>query len=590
MRIVCFDLSHIFRMHWEACKGKPAEDPVQRAIDFVRVRREGYDVAVIACDAIVDDPNMGLRSATSFRTKIDPPRPDPEEPSERIGYKANRESPGAAFYEQQRRVIDRLHRDGCHIFVGPEVYPGLYAEADDVMGWVAAQYRVRAEEGLGNGDDPESWALQIVSGDSDMAQLIDPMVATSVLSPQAGKVYSEDDIIEKYGVPPARIRQFKALAGDASDEFFPFRGELGPPGPEGKRRRLPGIGQGTAKQLLIAYGDASSAVRAAQVDPPPVSLKPNVVKLLRRGGLEAVEKGLALATLKTDLPFDFEPVMAGPLPTLPADDGPRYTNRSGPVTVTQDTVLVPGTGRVTEAASPAREESRRQAPAEPAPVRSQVAPVAEATAIPMPKAQMPLARVQATTKIIETGGIEPYAFQPRDVADLELIARVAFNSCCYAQFGKIEQVMMCILEAAERGIPLGVALRNAYIVKGKLGWSASVIVGQVKRSNLARVFRIVESEPTYAVLEYQHITDEKPLRFKFTLDEARQAGWLKSGEKGDGKWITNPRTMCRWAAMREVARFHWPEVTSGMHTPDEIRNGVTHDSDIGDDPDAEVAE
>lgn len=557
MKIACFDLSHIHRMHFEACKGKVSEDPVKRAFDHIRERADGFDVAVIACDAIVEDDTAGLKSATPFRSRIDPPRQDPEDPSRRIGYKANRESPGAAFYEQQSRLIRLLKASGYHIVVGPEVEPDLYAEADDVIGWVAANYSETARMDLELGGSKEDWSLQIVSGDYDMLSLIDDDLDIYVVSPQAGRANRRKDVIDnpKFGVPPEKIREFKALAGDASDEYTPFLPPLLPAGADGKRRRAPGIGPKTARDLILAYGDAMGAVTVAMADSPPAAIPAKLVSLLRSGGPEAVTKGLALATLRTDLDLDFAPILRGPGPIDKQALSPRqYTQ---PARSAADTP-----------------EHHPVAPQEPATTH------VEAIVVPQQGSNKALARPGPVL-----GGVSPFAFQPRSIVDLEAMASVAFHSGCYTQFARVEQVMMCIVEAAERGISLGVALRNAYIVKGKLGWSASIIVGQVRRSGLAKVFRIVETTMDKAVLEYQHINDPKPILFAFTIEEARAAGWLRSGEKGDGKWITNPRTMLRWAAMREVARFAFPEVTSGMHTPDELRNGVDTEVEIGDDPD-----
>ena len=41
-------------------------------------------------------------------------------------------------------------------------------------------------------------------------------------------------------------------------------------------------------------------------------------------------------------------------------------------------------------------------------------------------------------------------------------------------------------------------------------------------------------------------------------------------EVGDGKWVTNPRTMLRWAAMREGARAFAQDIVNNMYTPDEL--------------------
>lgn len=356
-RICCVDMSGICKMQWKALAGRAGkggdrqQDTAEETISYIAKRREGYDVCVIACDPIVKDKDLGWKAAPSFRIAYDPIRQDPEDPSATLGYKANREHWGAPYYAQLITAAKRLRADGCHVIMAPALpyvmtcpgckgdgqgphpeipceqckgdgkIPGemkLYSEADDVMAWVAEHYRDAAESALGDGEDPGEWALRLVSSDFDIAQLIDPMVGIDLFSPHAGKVYTADDIIARFGVPPAKVAQFKALAGDASDNYQPYRGTMGQSG-----KRNPGIGPEGAKKLLAIFAnDALAAVTACIAEPPTEAINagitPNMIALIRRGGYEAAERGLRLATLRTDLPgLDFAPILAGPLPVQP---------------------------------------------------------------------------------------------------------------------------------------------------------------------------------------------------------------------------------------------------------------------------------
>lgn len=81
----------------------------------------------------------------------------------------------------------------------------------------------------------------IVSGDRDMLQLVNSHV--KVLAPVVGitnmVLYDAKKVEEKYGIKPSQIVDYKALAGDSSDNY---------PG-------VPGVGPKTAANLLKEYGN-----------------------------------------------------------------------------------------------------------------------------------------------------------------------------------------------------------------------------------------------------------------------------------------------------------------------------------------------
>lgn len=69
----------------------------------------------------------------------------------------------------------------------------------------------------------------ILTGDKDIFQLIseDITVLTPSLGFSQGKLYTPKEVIEKFGVPPEKIPDYKALVGDPSDNYKGVKG-IGP--------------------------------------------------------------------------------------------------------------------------------------------------------------------------------------------------------------------------------------------------------------------------------------------------------------------------------------------------------------------------
>jgi DNA polymerase-1 len=84
----------------------------------------------------------------------------------------------------------------------------------------------------------------ILTGDKDMFQLVNDRVY--VLTPQIGfsksLLYGAKEVQEKLGIPPDKVADFKALSGDASDNY------------EGIRK----IGPKTAVKLIEQYGSVEN--------------------------------------------------------------------------------------------------------------------------------------------------------------------------------------------------------------------------------------------------------------------------------------------------------------------------------------------
>ncbi len=511
MKLRAFDIDNIIRRNWEAAQGKELSAAFQRTLSYIASMRDGWDRIIIAADG-----------GPSFR-KLKVPE-----------YKSGRIDPGPAYREQRMRTIDRLRSDGCIVIYGPQIEPGGFAEADDVLAWIAEQH-----SNLAGAED----ILSIVSDDGDLEGLIDDAHNITVHKVTRGESWNAARVREVRGVDPIQVYDFKALAGDKPDGYDGFRG----------------IGDTWAAWLVRTFGGVLPIFSKANLGDERFDKAKGgkrIRQILIDGGIELASKGLFLARPRTDLALDFEALVL-PEPQATATPDANDADYSFEETL------------------PA-EDAAPDPPEKPAATQSPEASPTEATRRPSAAIVVHEARAAMTA-------LDPHALQPRTLAQLFEIGRCLYQSRMYPQFPNVEGIMAAAIEARERGIPLGTALRSAYVVKGRLAWSASFLAGLVLSSGKARIFKIVESTDKRAVLRWARADDSDPPQdFSFTIEEAQRAGWLRSGEKGDskGSWITNPRTMLRWAAMREAARAFFPDCVSGMYTPDEIRGGHVEDAEL----------
>jgi DNA polymerase-1 len=112
-------------------------------------------------------------------------------------------------------------------------------EADDL---IATYVRIACERGA---------SATIVSSDKDLMQLVTDCV--TMYDTMKDRRIGIPEVIEKFGVPPEKVVEVQALAGDSTDNV---------PG-------VPGIGVKTAAQLIIEYGDLEQLLfRAGEIKQP----------------------------------------------------------------------------------------------------------------------------------------------------------------------------------------------------------------------------------------------------------------------------------------------------------------------------------
>jgi DNA polymerase-1 len=208
------------------------------------------------------------KSEHSFRKEIYPP------------YKSNRSEPPEDLIPQFP-----LMRAAVRAFGLIPIEQDRY-EADDLIATYACEARARGADVL------------IVSADKDLMQLIGPGVA--MYDPASGiagtpgareeRKIGEAEVLAYFGVPPEKVIDVQALAGDSTDNV---------PG-------APGIGIKTAAQLIKDYGDLDGLLQCAREIKQPkrreTLTNPETVELIRLSRqLVTLVKDVALETPLDDL-------------------------------------------------------------------------------------------------------------------------------------------------------------------------------------------------------------------------------------------------------------------------------------------------
>jgi DNA polymerase-1 len=148
-------------------------------------------------------------------------------------------------------------------------------EADDVIGTICHNVPKTIDQ------------IIIVTGDRDLLQLVTN--TTKAYMPTKGlseaKLYGPIETKERLGVDPTQIPDYKALAGDQSDNY---------PG-------VPGVGPKTAIELIKKYKTIESLYWALEKNTAQMSegLKE---KLIKNKDLAILSK--TLATIRVDVPID----------------------------------------------------------------------------------------------------------------------------------------------------------------------------------------------------------------------------------------------------------------------------------------------
>ncbi|HYI22058.1 MAG TPA: 5'-3' exonuclease H3TH domain-containing protein, partial [Candidatus Limnocylindrales bacterium] len=190
-----------------------------------------------------------------------------------------------ADYKATRREMPDDLRDQFPIVreiigaFGIPIYQMQGFEADDL---IAALVRQAEERDV---------STTIVSGDLDLLQLVSDR--TTLMTTRGGvqqtAYYDPAKVMERYGLRPEQMIDFKALKGDTTDNI---------PG-------IPGVGEKTAAKLVIDHGSVDGIY--ADLD----AVMPEKLRLKLAEHRDAVYQWRELVTVRSDIPIelDLEPAL-----------------------------------------------------------------------------------------------------------------------------------------------------------------------------------------------------------------------------------------------------------------------------------------
>ncbi len=194
-------------------------------------------------------------------------------------YKAGRVKPPDEFYKQIPVVKDILN-----VFKIPIIEKQGF-EADDIIGTMTKKSL----------EEIPTIKNIIVSGDLDTLQLVNH--STIVYTLRKGIkdtiIYDKEKVIQRYGLEPKQLANFKGLRGDPSDNI---------PG-------VPGIGEKTAALILKEFGTLENLYQKVEAENFSSEkfpfLRPKIIEKILEYKDQAFFSKF-LGTIKCDVPLDFK--------------------------------------------------------------------------------------------------------------------------------------------------------------------------------------------------------------------------------------------------------------------------------------------
>lgn len=187
-------------------------------------------------------------------------------------YKAQRKAQPDEFYAQMPLAKEVFQAMG-----GTNVeLPGF--EADDILATLATRLAKKKVP------------VALLTSDRDVWQVIGPGVQVMAFKKGVSETefLDEQGLRELTGLTPTQIVDYKALRGDPSDNL----------------RGVPGIGEKTATDLLLAFGDLNGVFKAAHAPKSKLSL---AVRQKLLAGEEEARATLPLVRLVRDAPLEIKP-------------------------------------------------------------------------------------------------------------------------------------------------------------------------------------------------------------------------------------------------------------------------------------------
>lgn len=494
--VLLIDFSAVLHPVWHMTQNNP--DPnatATQVVDRICALATDHPHAVVCCD-----------SGRSFRSDLDPT------------YKAQRPETDAPMLHQARLAEETLRSKGF------PVWKVKGFEADDIIASATAQ--ALAINGT---------SVLVATNDKDLMQLVGDRV--QVKSLKDGTRLDAAWVQEKFGVPPAQIRDYLTLVGDSSDNI------------KGAFR----VGPKKATELLTTFGSLDEYYAA--FDKGEAKLPRAIVESLTefRERMPTVRE---LVTLRVDVPLPFAEIAAERTPhdttyiaaeeETPVDDEPAVLGAPLPPSAPPQ--------------QPANGRSEPQMAAAPPP--------------PPPAAPPRMTVEEGTDALAPAPGEWTKQLEPRSMRDATMLAKYMHEARLFSGYGTPQAVLSTILAGRELGFNSVASLRAFNIIDGRHALAADAMRGLVLRSGVAKYFRIIERAADHCTWETWRSGDPEPIRLTFTIQQARTA-WQKDERAWNNSAYTkNPEDMLSARASSKLCRLVYADILFALYAPEELRDEV----------------
>jgi hypothetical protein len=128
-----------------------------------------------------------------------------------------------------------------------------------------------------------------------------------------------------------------------------------------------------------------------------------------------------------------------------------------------------------------------------------------------------------------------------------------------------------MLTGREFGLAAMQSLRNLFVVNNRATMSADMMSGLVFSRLPGAEINLIESTNEIATFEAKR-PGGKSVRLSFSVDDAKQAALLDKEN-----WRKYPKAMLRARALAGICRLVFPDVVSGLYTPEEMTSVIDVD-------------
>lgn len=149
------------------------------------------------------------------------------------------------------------------------------------------------------------------------------------------------------------------------------------------------------------------------------------------------------------------------------------------------------------------------------------------------------------------------------LADLERMATAIARSGLFGVKEPAQAIALCLIAQAE-GLHPAIAARDYNVIQGRPSKSAEAMLRSFLSAGGRVTWHVLDDSQADATFSHSQGGE---WRCVWTIDRARQAGLA-----GKDMWKKYPRSMLRARCISEGVRTVYPGATSGMYTPEEVRD------------------